>query len=344
MKLNLNYCFRGVDIVMLVSVITVFYNREEYVFNSIKSLLEQDYENIEIIAVDDGSTDNTLQKLNSFSDKRLKVITHNNMGFVKSIINAVTVSNGEIIAIHGSGDISYENRISKQVSILEENKDVGVVGCFVKKTNLVNKRVSFHRPVISPDINLTEQLFKHNFFTHGEVMFRKELYTKVGGYREVFKYSQDYDLWLRMSLVTNFNIIPEVLYERFTLTNGVSNSVEKSAIQTNLGELGRQSIKLKMKGNEDLVDKYGFQAAFFKKRSQRVAKDLFKTSLRALSKSEIQSAKRIVRWSINERMGLYNTLLFLFLKIVKEDSALLKELITLLYKVKIKRDKSVGIR
>src|SRR5690625_1367943 len=125
---------------MLVSIVTVFYNRANYVKASIESLLNQTYENIEIIAIDDGSTDNTLEKLKLFeSDSRFKVISHSNIGFVRSIKKAIKYSNGEVIAVHGSGDISLPSRIEKQVDILIKKPHIGVVGCEVKLINpLIN--------------------------------------------------------------------------------------------------------------------------------------------------------------------------------------------------------------
>ncbi|MDZ7835005.1 MAG: glycosyltransferase family 2 protein [Alkalibacterium sp.] len=115
---------------MLVSIVTVYYNRENQVKESIESLLNQTYQNIEIIAVDDGSTDNTYKLLSSYKDSRLKVIRHTNSGFVKSIRKAIEHSNGDIIAVHGSGDISFLNRIEKQVSVLKNNSRIGVVSCY----------------------------------------------------------------------------------------------------------------------------------------------------------------------------------------------------------------------
>ena len=103
----------------LVSIITVYYNREQYIKESIQSLLEQTYKNTEIIIVDDGSNDETLNILNKFTDNRIRIISHGNMGFVKSIKKAIDISKGKYIAIHGSVDISHANRIERQVDFLK---------------------------------------------------------------------------------------------------------------------------------------------------------------------------------------------------------------------------------
>ena len=122
----------------LVSVISAYYNREDHVEESIQSLLDQTYENLEIIThVDDGSTDNTLERLRRFDDPRLKIVTHENCGLVLSFIKAIEMSSGEYIAIHGSGDLSLPRRIEKQAALLQEKEKVGVVGCYVNNIDTV---------------------------------------------------------------------------------------------------------------------------------------------------------------------------------------------------------------
>ncbi|MGV3240756.1 glycosyltransferase family 2 protein [Streptococcus hyovaginalis] len=99
---------------MLVSIITVYYNREDYISESINSLLNQTYKNIEIIAVDDGSTDKTYEKLKAIDDPRLKVYTQKNKGFVNTLFDEINKYNGGLIAIDGWGNISLPNRIQDQ--------------------------------------------------------------------------------------------------------------------------------------------------------------------------------------------------------------------------------------
>ena len=113
----------------LVSVVSAYYNRQDKVIDSINSLLNQTYKNLEIIVIDDGSTDDTYKVLSSLEDPRLKIISQPNQGFVRAIRYAISVSNSEFIAIHGAGDISLPKRIEMQVNLLMGNPDIGVVGC-----------------------------------------------------------------------------------------------------------------------------------------------------------------------------------------------------------------------
>lgn len=318
---------------MLVSILTVYYNRANYVIESIQSLLDQTYDNIEIIAVDDGSTDNTLELLNSFKDPRLKVITHTNRGFTKSIIEAVKQSKGEYIAIHGSGDYSYPKRIELQAELMRQNPDIGVVGCMVENINTVtgSKRLFYE---VDERIPPLEQLLQNNVFTHGEVMFRRDIYDKAGGYREVFKFTQDYDLWLRMAFHTRFGLVKEVLYKRYTLADGVSASVEKRMVQQYLAELGRQCAEMRIDLGYDWIDRHGYYSMFFMSKSKRLAKKLFVLSVTAaLVEKDYIKAEQLCKYSIQQSFSIQNAAFFVLIKLFLRNKLLGKTTATILNNV-----------
>ncbi len=113
----------------LVSMISIFYNRAYCVAESVQSMVDQNYPNLEIILVDDGSTDNTLEELNKFKSSRVKIISHTNRGFTRSIRETIgSAAHGEYIAIHGSGDYSFPERVARQVAHLRENDAVAACG------------------------------------------------------------------------------------------------------------------------------------------------------------------------------------------------------------------------
>lgn len=295
----------------LVSVISGYYNRENFVDESIKSLINQTYSNIEVIIFDDYSTDNTYSNLLKFaSDKRVRIIRHEvNKGFVKGLIDAISESKGEYIAIHGSGDISHPNRIEKQVTILDKFKDVGVVGCTV--TNIrYNKN---YRELYRSKINTTkfhgsakEIILQKNLFTHGEVMFRRTMYEEVGGYRPLFTYAQDRDLWCRMSKVCNFYIVPEPLYSRKLLPDGVGSKLKKLIIQKMLSEFARQCHERVLKGGKDYIDEFGNQALFFFKYNKRISKEFFFVCYRKYLASDFSEGKWLARFVPSKTINFYS--------------------------------------
>lgn len=265
----------------VVSIVTVFYNRARYVAASLQSLLAQSYPHIEIIAVDDGSTDGTLAELDRFSrDPRVKVIGKPNSGFTNSMRDAIAISTGSLIAVHGSGDISHPDRIARQVEALRLRPGVGIVGCHVVNPVIGQNRA---KRVGRPNgLDFRAELLRGNMFTHGEVMYRKELYEAAGGYRPFFVLGQDLDLWLRMSRLSGYWIVEDILYTREEIPGGVSTSPEKVIRQQRLTELARQCAEEVDAARPDLIDAYGADAVNRMRKTARLANRLALNGLRTM--------------------------------------------------------------
>lgn len=297
----------------LVSIITVYYNRKEYINESIQSLLDQTYENTEILIVDDGSSDGTLNILNRFSDNRIRIISHENMGFVRSIKKAIDMSKGEYIAIHGSGDISHANRIERQLDFLVKNLDVGVVSNFAYQMTVDGNRRLIKNSFVSQ--NYIEQLLDKSILIHGSAMFRKDIYYKAGGYREFFKFGQDRDLWLRMCEVTKPYVLPEILYTMYILPGSVSDDFDKRIMQLFFQSVSNQCVKQRRKSGNDIVYQYGFYAPFFRKRDKVLALKFARTSIVELSRNNYVNAIKALEYSKNEKNTLIVTILLFIIKI-----------------------------
>ncbi|WP_052134797.1 glycosyltransferase family 2 protein [Sphingomonas sp. 37zxx] len=297
----------------MVSIITVFYNRAGLVRSSVGSLLQQTYANLEIIVVDDGSTDATLAELKQLDDPRLRVLTKSNSGFTNSMIWAIAQAKGSIIAVHGAGDISYANRIQRQVDALLADEKVGVVGSLVlnpiigtDKTKIVGAKNG---------LNFRQTLLRDNIFTHGEVAFRKSAYDQAGGYRSFFRFSQDLDLWLRMSAHCDYHTVQEILYERFEIAGSVSASPDKAAIQQRYSELGRQSAESIDRGGQDLYDQFGDQALLRMRKSRRLSSKLTRLAQRRVARSrDFHGAAMLAKHALTERSSPINIGSFLLCK------------------------------
>jgi glycosyltransferase involved in cell wall biosynthesis len=257
----------------LVTVITPYYNRAEHVTESIQSLLSQTYPNLEIIAVDDGSTDDTLARLKGFSDPRYRVLAKQNGGLVSALRQAIGEARGSLIAIHGSGDLSHPERIARQVEAMASSPEVGVVGCWVH--NGVRRKEGYFLLKPPNGLPFTPTLLERNLFTHGEAMFRRDVYDRVGGYRTLFRHGQDLDLWLRMSRHCDYRIVEEPLYTRLGMRQSVSGNTARLLLQQRLAEFARQSCESVLAGGKDLIDAHGDVAPFYAKRSTRLSKELY---------------------------------------------------------------------
>jgi glycosyltransferase involved in cell wall biosynthesis len=227
-----------------VTVVSAFHNRGDQVVRTVESLLSQDYENLEIVIVDDASTDNTHELLRQYTfDPRVKVITNReNIGFTRSMIVGISSSNGDFVAVQGAGDVSLPNRITEQVSLLDEQPEVGVVGCWYENVVEESGLVRLRTP--AAETATLDSLILENVFSHGEVVFRRNAYEQVGGYRREFQYCQDLDLWLRLIQITNFATVKSVLYKRYVLSTGVSYDPRKAVRQMRYGILTRRLAAL----------------------------------------------------------------------------------------------------
>lgn len=241
-----------------VSVITGYYNRVEAVDLTISSILSQTYENLELIAFDDCSTDGTADRLialrNELNDPRFRVVLHErNKGFTQGMIDAVRLSKGQYICVQGSGDVSLPDRVAHQVALLDRRPDVGAVGCWY--TNVVETSGVRRPRTPSADGITFSRLLRGNVFSHGEVMMRREIYEKAGGYRAAFKFSQDLDLWLRIVRLANLATVPEFLYERHVRFDGVSYQPQKFASQIRYSLLARRINTLPAQESNILLER-----------------------------------------------------------------------------------------
>lgn len=215
----------------IVSVISGYYNRESLVFDSLQSVLDQSFRELELIVFDDCSTDATFDRLREFAnqDDRVRIFRNEvNLGFTKSMNLHLRAAIGKYVAVHGSGDNSHPDRLRKQVDFLEAHGPFAVVSCKVKNVHS-NGSVTVSDKG-NGEITHADLLHSNRFF-HGEVMYRRQVFEELGGYREVFRVAADYDLWLRMTKTYSAYVLPDVLYTSNspagTLSRRIRNRVDQ---------------------------------------------------------------------------------------------------------------------
>ncbi|WP_157505611.1 glycosyltransferase [Geminicoccus roseus] len=225
-----------------VAMITGYYNRGHLIQRTLDSMAAQTYDNLEIIVFDDRSQDDTADILRSYARKAIrpvKTIIHNaNIGFTHGIINAIGTTDAEFIAVQGSGDYSLPDRISLQMELIQSGPTIGLVGSSyvnVDETSKGRRIHSSHNSALG-----FADIMKRNPFTHGEVLFRRTVYDQAGGYNPLFKYSQDYDLWLRIAQISLLASRPEILYHRYIQRDGVTYSARKAIEQAQYTVLSRR--------------------------------------------------------------------------------------------------------
>lgn len=276
----------------LVSIVTAFHNRGAEIEKSVGSLLAQTYTPLEIIVIDDGSTDDTAEQLKRFNDDRLIVVSQANQGFTRSIDAGVRRSRGDFVAIHGAGDISLPERVARQAQVLAEFEDVAVVGCHIVNegaaANANRKDGISGRPVTYLEI------LRNYPMTHGEAMFRRTTFDKAGGYRAFFEYAQDHDLWHRMDHHGKFWIVPEQLYVRKRFDNAVNADPIKLMLQAYYGNFAEECIREREATGRDLLDRYRSAAPFFAAPSLKLSKKLSGLGANALLNGNEQAGRTII--------------------------------------------------
>jgi glycosyltransferase involved in cell wall biosynthesis len=224
-----------------ISIVCAWYQRADVIDLTLQSVLSQDFDDYEVILVNDGSPDPRVrERIDAHADPRLRVIHQANTGFVDAIRRAIEQSRGDYIAVQGSGDVSHPNRIREQAAILDARPEVGVVGSWFHSVSDDGARLPR-----KPNANDTtfETLVRSNVFTHGEVMYRRSVYNDAGGYRSEFKFAQDIDLWLRAIRLCRFATVPMFLYDRYVRGDGVSYDADKRIEQIKLSILASRLAK-----------------------------------------------------------------------------------------------------
>mgnify|MGYP003999977059 CR=1 FL=1 len=207
----------------LVSVIMSIYNGEKYLKESVWSILKQTYENFEFIIIDDGSTDETLNILNTISDLRLKIISKKNTGLTKSLNYAIGIAKGDLIARIDVDDIANQERLAVQVDFLIKHPKVALCGSWAKFIDEVGNEIGKYKVPINYS-EIKHNILLHNPIIHSSVMFRKKVFNQVHGYNEKYRYAQDYELWGR--IVPKYEVInlPQYLIKYRKLDTGITKS------------------------------------------------------------------------------------------------------------------------
>lgn len=206
-----------------VSVIIPCYNHGNYIQETVNSILTSTYPNIEIVIVNDGSTDKYTNKiLVELSNKydNIKVITTENQGTAGACKVAVENSTGDFILPMGSDDKIHPNYIEKAVEILNNNPNIGIVYC---NAEFFGEKVG---PWILPPFSI-EQM-KHGNCIFCAALYRKEDYDKTEGYHADMRYWEDYDLWLSLlELGLEVYKLPEVYFYYRQTKKQKTNSVKQ---------------------------------------------------------------------------------------------------------------------
>ncbi len=238
----------------LVSVIMSVYTRTEYLDNSIRSILNQTYENLELLIIVEKSsiTKKICDFIKKYNDPRIKIIQNSKkIGFAKSLNIGFKKASGKYIARMDDDDISILDRIQKQVDFMEKNKNIGVVGTYMQM--FMNSNQLCTLPTESEKLKI--QCLQSTPLFHPTVMIRKSIIEKFHLKYDPNYFTEDYDLWSRIVEYTKIANIPEVLLKyRASLQNTTTKNEQK--IHTSHKKIINNQLKkyLKLNLNDNEIE------------------------------------------------------------------------------------------
>jgi glycosyltransferase involved in cell wall biosynthesis len=213
-----------------VSVVLSAYNEETTIQNTLRSILNQTYTNIEIILVNDHSTDNTYNVLEKLNLKNLiYILNPKNLGLTRSLNIGITRASGKYICRIDAGDTFDMIKIEKQVDYLEKNEDYGIVGTWAK---FFSSDGSYLYTLKTPedDEAIKRVISDQTILIHPTVLIRKKLFDKYGLYDESYVTGQESELWIRFAEHTKYFNIQEPLVSCLHSASSISYRKVKQQI------------------------------------------------------------------------------------------------------------------
>ena len=211
----------------LISVVIPVYNGEKTIRETIESVLNQTFKDFELIAIDDGSTDKTVEIINRIQNSRIKVFSYPNAGLSASRNRGIAQAIGEYISFIDADDLWTPDKLEAQLKALQENPQADVAYSW---TDCIDESGKFLRRggYITVTGNVYERLLLVDFVEGGSnPLIRKHVFTEVGGFDESFNAVEDWDMWLRLASRYRFVTVPspQILYRQSA--NSMSTNVLK---------------------------------------------------------------------------------------------------------------------
>ena len=219
-----------------ISVLIPVWNNAETLGRAIDSILAQTVEDLEVVVLDDGSTDSSRDLAAAYEDSRVRLVTLPHRGISLTLNAGLDGARAPFVAIHDADDRSLPERLERQLDMLESDPAIGVVGCRMREVDQ-NGRTRRSRIRFAVG-DVTDRLVRFNSIPGTAAAVRRDVAQSVGGFDPKYRYAQDYDLWLRIADHHRVVCLPDELAVR---SHGEGNVGARKARQQ-VGE----SISLKV--------------------------------------------------------------------------------------------------
>ena len=211
----------------LISVVIPTYNREQYIERAVQSVLEQTYSNLELIIVDDGSTDGTEELVAGMSDPRIRYVRQEtNRGASAARNKGVECANGELVAFQDSDDRWYPDKLAVQMEYWEAHPECSLIysAYVLHRPNGETVRVPYAGTWGNLEGDIFSTLLVNNTVGTPTMLFKKACFTELGGFDEGMECLEDWEMALRFAERYRIGFVEQPLMEAFLLRGGVSSS------------------------------------------------------------------------------------------------------------------------
>lgn len=209
-----------------VSVIIPTYNREKEIERSVRSVLSQTYENLEVIIVDDGSTDHTEAVIHSIGDPRIRFVRQEQNGGASAARNVgVEYADADVIAFQDSDDVWRKDKLQKQMDFLNEHPEYSLVysSYCLHRAEGSSVEVPFADTIGNLDGDIFSTLLLNNTIGAPTILMRKADFLNLGGFDITLNCLEDWDFVLRLAQNHLIGYINEVLVDAYQLDGGISS-------------------------------------------------------------------------------------------------------------------------
>ena len=211
-----------------VSVLIGCWNNADTLERAAKSILGQTVDDLELLVVDDGSTDATPEVTASLGDPRVRHLALTHRGISPSLNAGLRAARAPVVAIQDADDWSEPNRLERQTALLDRHADVAVVGCRMTEVDEEGRVLAPRTSFTAGDIG--RELMRFNPIPNSCACYRRELALAVGGYDPGYLYAMEYDLWLRLAERHRVVTIDEPLATRRMSRTNVAARQERAQI------------------------------------------------------------------------------------------------------------------
>lgn len=268
----------------LITFLITTYNSERWIEECLNSVLNQTYKNLQVLIIDDGSSDSTINRIKQMDDERIELFCKEHSGISKSLNFVVSKIKGEYVARIDSDDVCDEERITKQMRFLSENVEYGIVG-----TNfiLIDENGIQIDKIRNPESNndIVDQLPRRCCVWNGSILVKKEILKKLNGYNEMLTTGEDWDFFLRAIGLTKFYNIQEFLSTKRIHPFSISET-----------DAAKQATK-------DILFNYNNSIIENSKLNKEIAKSYFNIGYYYYYESDFVDAKRYFSKAL-EKVGL----------------------------------------